>query len=455
MFSAKQVTASKHFKVFLYENSSIQPLSETTLKEEKPKSVHRLILDQSGITFEEFVQKLKTKSIVTDTNFKLFYLDDQNDWVSLSDEEDWKILNSILASETVIKIVCQNIVPKSETDNNDSPKDPFSEIFKNFNLHGGRRGQGHCPFGDARPQSGCPWSRGGCRRRGGMGAGFEQFAPLIENVVGSLFNNPNNGQQQQGANPFDLSSLLNNLFPGAAQQQQTQENAPQQEESKESSNIANSQIPPQFNGWNDLIKNFCGNLNDKANNGSFNIPHFGIVCDGCGKRNFTGSRWNCADCGDFDFCQECFETKANDHFDGFHSFSQVEPKAKSFLSNFVKKMEGNQSESAQQETPTQQDSVPETQSHERTEQVLPEEKLDEELYPSVDNVTTSQLLSSQLDLPTAPVEQPQTPVEPTPVVEYAVEQQLLRDMGFVDDQANTRLLKKHNGNIQKVITDLL
>ncbi|EFC47408.1 predicted protein [Naegleria gruberi] len=219
MFSAKQVTASKHFKVFLYENSSIQPLSETTLKEEKPKSVHRLILDQSGITFEEFVQKLKTKSIVTDTSFKLFYLDDQNDWVSLSDEEDWKILNSILASETVIKIVCQNIVPKSETDNNDSPKDPFSEIFKNFNLHGGRRGQGHCPFGDARPQSGCPWSRGGCRRRGVLLAGSENDSKTPTTTTSTIIVEPttntstSNNTTIPSTNNTNFSSTNNDMMP--------------------------------------------------------------------------------------------------------------------------------------------------------------------------------------------------------------------------------------------------
>jgi hypothetical protein len=39
-----------------------------------------------------------------------------------------------------------------------------------------------------------------------------------------------------------------------------------------------------------------------------NIVHAGVVCDGCGKRGFSGIRFKCTVCPDFDLCEVC-ETK--------------------------------------------------------------------------------------------------------------------------------------------------
>ena len=33
----------------------------------------------------------------------------------------------------------------------------------------------------------------------------------------------------------------------------------------------------------------------------------GVSCDACGKSGFTGKRYKCLSCYDFDLCQECFE----------------------------------------------------------------------------------------------------------------------------------------------------
>eukprot|EP00029_Vermamoeba_vermiformis_P007706 TRINITY_DN3410_c0_g1_i1.p1 TRINITY_DN3410_c0_g1~~TRINITY_DN3410_c0_g1_i1.p1 ORF type:complete len:547 (-),score=174.66 TRINITY_DN3410_c0_g1_i1:44-1585(-) len=34
--------------------------------------------------------------------------------------------------------------------------------------------------------------------------------------------------------------------------------------------------------------------------------HEGVSCDGCGKENFTGSRYRCLTCEDYDLCEECY-----------------------------------------------------------------------------------------------------------------------------------------------------
>lgn len=33
----------------------------------------------------------------------------------------------------------------------------------------------------------------------------------------------------------------------------------------------------------------------------------GVSCDACGKSGFTGKRYKCLTCYDFDLCQDCFD----------------------------------------------------------------------------------------------------------------------------------------------------
>lgn len=33
--------------------------------------------------------------------------------------------------------------------------------------------------------------------------------------------------------------------------------------------------------------------------------HIGVTCDGCGKSNFSGLRYKCEECFDYDLCHEC------------------------------------------------------------------------------------------------------------------------------------------------------
>lgn len=41
--------------------------------------------------------------------------------------------------------------------------------------------------------------------------------------------------------------------------------------------------------------------------------HYNVVCDGCNKGPLVGSRYKCAVCKNFDFCQECEAEKHHDH----------------------------------------------------------------------------------------------------------------------------------------------
>lgn len=48
--------------------------------------------------------------------------------------------------------------------------------------------------------------------------------------------------------------------------------------------------------------------------------HVGITCDSCQKYEFTGSRYKCSQCYDFDLCASCYEK--SDHITG-HRFYEM------------------------------------------------------------------------------------------------------------------------------------
>lgn len=39
-----------------------------------------------------------------------------------------------------------------------------------------------------------------------------------------------------------------------------------------------------------------------------NQKHIGVTCDACGKKDFTGPRFKCQQCYDFDLCWNCVAT---------------------------------------------------------------------------------------------------------------------------------------------------
>eukprot|EP01080_Neovahlkampfia_damariscottae_P009234 gene9234-1320_t len=51
-------------------------------------------------------------------------------------------------------------------------------------------------------------------------------------------------------------------------------------------------------------------------------PHTGIACDNCKKQNFTGKRFQCTQCDDFDLCEDCFPKRSNFHSNN-HPFKLI------------------------------------------------------------------------------------------------------------------------------------
>jgi hypothetical protein len=62
-------------------------------------------------------------------------------------------------------------------------------------------------------------------------------------------------------------------------------------------------------------------------------PHKGVACDKCGKQNFTGKRYQCTSCSDYDLCETCFPSRSKFHSSN-HPFKMV--KRNSFLTKDCK-----------------------------------------------------------------------------------------------------------------------
>ena len=52
------------------------------------------------------------------------------------------------------------------------------------------------------------------------------------------------------------------------------------------------------------------------------LAHQGIICDGCNIQNFSGPRFKCEQCPDFDLCSSCYHER-NKHAETGHSFMTI------------------------------------------------------------------------------------------------------------------------------------
>lgn len=56
-----------------------------------------------------------------------------------------------------------------------------------------------------------------------------------------------------------------------------------------------------------------------GNSGNINV-HKNIKCDGCGKFEFSGSRFKCQTCHNLDYCESCYKKNLNVHTHAFMQF---------------------------------------------------------------------------------------------------------------------------------------
>ena len=50
--------------------------------------------------------------------------------------------------------------------------------------------------------------------------------------------------------------------------------------------------------------------------------HYGVVCDNCKTQDFSGKRFKCTSCLDYDLCEFCYGNRFKFH-SAFHLFKQV------------------------------------------------------------------------------------------------------------------------------------
>ena len=60
---------------------------------------------------------------------------------------------------------------------------------------------------------------------------------------------------------------------------------------------------------------------DQKDKNENKVIHYNVICDGCQASPIEGKRYKCKTCGDFDYCEKCYEAFKNSHN---HEFSVME-----------------------------------------------------------------------------------------------------------------------------------
>jgi len=157
------------------------------------------------------------------------------------------------------------------------------------------------------------------------------------------------------------------------------------------------------------------------------VLHRHVICDGCNVTPIKGNRYRCNELKDFDLCQTCFDKKA---YPKEHTFTVIAKPigTAGFWEDFVKDI-------------YKEVSVPEKKEETQKEEIIILEESkehieDQDIYENLKPVVEEK------------------PVEPV-VTPYADQLELLKSMGFFNTDANVVFLKKHGGNIQRVVAELL
>jgi len=184
--------------------------------------------------------------------------------------------------------------------------------------------------------------------------------------------------------------------------------------------------------------------------------HFGISCDGCDQYPLVGIRYKCEQCGDFDFCEKCYQ---QGNHDKSHTFKVISKPVSAFYSYCEKEGEqGPKTEIPKTEIPKTEIPKVEVPKVEIPKVEVPKvEPLKTEL-PKVQTPKPEVPLVKPVEQPTVVNKTPDTKPTDSPKVEpidWAASLKELKEMGFVDVRTNIQLLKKYNGSLERVVNELV
>lgn len=184
----------------------------------------------------------------------------------------------------------------------------------------------------------------------------------------------------------------------------------------------------------DLFGNVTGtgNLSDlfKSPHGEQDgqVLHRHVVCDGCNVTPIKGNRYRCNELKDFDLCQVCYDKKA---FPKEHTFTVISKPigSQGFWQEFVNDIYKEAEKVNSAPTEKMEEKAEEIQIKEEAKEYVEDLEIYENIKPEEKVVEEKPQYSEQLDL--------------------------LKSMGFFNTDANIVFLKKHGGNIQRVVAELL
>jgi len=191
--------------------------------------------------------------------------------------------------------------------------------------------------------------------------------------------------------------------------------------------------------------------------------HRGVVCDGCEQSPIVGTRFHCQTCPDFDFCGKC-HNEGNHKHDKTHSFSKLEvPSNRSnqspncWFSPFMDILRRQQQQQTEATTSGSSSSTQQQQPQKQTasssgDQLIDEILCDDDIYEQPKQ-QQSEKKKEEKKPPTVQQQPQQSPQQQS--VDYSQQLVDLQNMGFQDHTLNLYLLKKFQGNIQKVVGELL
>ena len=189
-----------------------------------------------------------------------------------------------------------------------------------------------------------------------------------------------------------------------------------------------------------------------------NAVHYGVVCDGCNQNPIRGLRFKCRDCNDFDFCSACrFQTP----HDATHSFDTVDAKTFFNFPGFVQggcgpfecfpkendPKEAKEANNNAEKSPAskQADEVSEAKDGSATENPWKEKE------ESNDKEKSERSTDDEYEV--VPEDQ-EAAKEDDVEKKFERELQILKDMGFNDQDQLVRLLRGMDGNLRNVLQAL-